>query len=299
MTGTGTKAATTAPRVPTDRAPDTAAATSSKSLSSPTVIHRLRSPSLSDRSAATEPTPTTKSRIPTVRVISTNGPEGSPAACIFSTDLGAMVSVTPTARRRKARPPATERPDVKRDTPRTLLTPAEVRLGYTHHHRSVTRLAIVSLMTRTSTADWPCTIARSVDLFGEGWTLLIMRQAFFGTRRFEDFQKELGISRNILTLRLNRLVEDGLFEQVEYQQRPVRFEYRLTEKGRDVFPIVAAMAAYGDKWLVGDEGTPLILYHTDCDRDMHAVVTCSECAEPLTLRKVKGRRGPGYPAAGA
>jgi DNA-binding HxlR family transcriptional regulator len=152
-------------------------------------------------------------------------------------------------------------------------------------------------MTRTSTADWPCTIARSVDLFGEGWTLLIMRQAFFGTRRFEDFQNELGISRNILTLRLNRLVEEGLFKHVEYQQRPVRFEYRLTEKGRDVFPIVAAMAAYGDKWLVGDEGTPLILHHTGCDRDMHAVVTCSECADPLTVRNVEGRRGPGYPAA--
>jgi len=154
-------------------------------------------------------------------------------------------------------------------------------------------------MTRTSTADWPCTIARSVDLFGEGWTLLIMRQAFFGTRRFEDFQKELGISRNILTLRLNRLVEDGLFEHVEYQQRPVRFEYRLTQTGRDVFPIVAAMAAYGDMWLVGDEGTPLILHHTVCDRDMHAVVTCSECAKPLTVRNVKGRRGPGYPAVSA
>jgi DNA-binding HxlR family transcriptional regulator len=166
-------------------------------------------------------------------------------------------------------------------------------------HRSVTQLAILSRMTRTSTAAWPCTIARSVDLFGEGWTLLIMRQAFFGTRRFEDFQKELGISRNILTLRLNRLVEEGLLKHVEYQQRPVRFEYRLTEKGRDVFPIVAAMAAYGDKWLVGDEGTPLILHHTDCDRDMHAVVTCSECAKPLTVRNVEGRRGPGYPAAGA
>jgi hypothetical protein len=71
------------------------------------------------------------------------------------------------------------------------------------------------------------------------------------------------------------------------------------KRARSVFPIVAAMAAYGDRWLVGDEGTPLILHHTDCDRDMHAVVTCSECAEPLTVRKVKGRRGPGYSAAGA
>jgi hypothetical protein len=77
----------------------------------------------------------------------------------------------------------------------------------------------------------------------------------------------------------------------------VRFEYRLTEKGRDVFPIVAAMAAYGDKRLVGDEGTPLILRHTVCDGDLHAVVTCSECAKPLTVRNVKGQSGPGYPVS--
>jgi DNA-binding HxlR family transcriptional regulator len=153
-------------------------------------------------------------------------------------------------------------------------------------------------MTRTSTADWPCTVARAVDLFGEGWTLLIMRQACVGTRRFEDFQRELGISRNILTLRLNKLVDDGLLSPVEYQQRPVRHEYRLTDKGRDVFPILAAMAAYGDKWLVGDEGTPLILHHTTCDRDMHAVTTCSECGAPLDVHDVRYRRGPGYSQSG-
>lgn len=150
-------------------------------------------------------------------------------------------------------------------------------------------------MTRTSTADWPCTIARTVDLIGEGWTLLVMRQACLGTRRFEDFQRSLGIARNILTLRLNRLVEEGLLARVEYQDRPVRQEYRLTEKGRDVYPILAAMAAYGDKWLVGDEGTPLVLRHTSCGHDMHAVVTCSECAEPLDVRRVEARMGPGYP----
>jgi DNA-binding HxlR family transcriptional regulator len=154
-------------------------------------------------------------------------------------------------------------------------------------------------MTRTSTADWPCTIARSVDLFGEGWTLLILREAFLGKRRFEDFQRELGISRNILALRLSRMVDDGLFDQVEYQRHPVRYEYALTEKGLDVYPIIAAMAAYGDKWLVGDEGTPLILHHTLCDRDMHAVVVCGECREPLTAHDVHARLGPGHPDGGA
>jgi DNA-binding HxlR family transcriptional regulator len=150
-------------------------------------------------------------------------------------------------------------------------------------------------VTRTSTADWPCTIARTVDLIGEGWTLLVMRQACLGTRRFEDFQRSLGIARNILTLRLHRLVEEGLLTQVEYQDRPVRHEYRLTDKGRDVYPILAAMAAYGDRWLVGEEGTPLVLHHSSCDHDMHAVVTCSECAEPLDVRQVTAQMGPGYP----
>ena len=150
-------------------------------------------------------------------------------------------------------------------------------------------------MTRTSTAGWPCTIARTVDLVGEGWTLLIVRQACLGTRRFEDFQRELRIGRNILTLRLNRLVDEGLLTRVEYQDRPVRHEYRLTAKGRDVYPILAAMAAFGDKWLVGKEGSPLVLHHTSCDHDMHAVVTCSECAQPLDVRQVQARTGPGYP----
>ncbi len=148
-------------------------------------------------------------------------------------------------------------------------------------------------MTRTDTSDWPCTIARSANLLGDGWTLLVIRQACLGTRRFEDFHRALGIGRNVLTQRLQGLVDDGLLSKVEYQQRPVRHEYRLTEKGRDVYPILGAMAAYGDRWLVGPEGTPLVLHHTSCDRDMHAVVTCSECAEPLDVREVQATAGPG------
>jgi DNA-binding HxlR family transcriptional regulator len=150
-------------------------------------------------------------------------------------------------------------------------------------------------VTRTSTAQWPCTIARAVDLLGDGWTLLVMRQACLGTRRFDDFQRALGIGRNILTLRLNRLVDEGLLARVPYQDRPVRHEYRLTEKGRDVYPILAAMAAFGEKWLVGEEGSPLVLHHTVCEHDMSAVVTCGECGEPLDVRQVTARRGPGFP----
>jgi DNA-binding HxlR family transcriptional regulator len=149
-------------------------------------------------------------------------------------------------------------------------------------------------MTRTDTSAWPCPIARTADLIGEGWTLLIIREACLGTRRFEVFQRTLGISRNILTLRLNALTDEGLLTRVPYQERPVRYEYRLTDKGRDVYPILAAMAAFGDKWLLGDDSPPLVLRHTTCDHDMHAVITCSECARPIDVRHVRARPGPGY-----
>ena len=84
-----------------------------------------------------------------------------------------------------------------------------------------------------------------------------------------------------------------MLRRVEYQQHPVRYEYRLTPKGRDAYPILAAMAAWGDRWLVGEEGTPLVLHHTACEHDMHAVVVCSECDEPLDVREMRAKRGPG------
>lgn len=154
-------------------------------------------------------------------------------------------------------------------------------------------------MTRTDTSEWPCTIARSAHVLGDVWNLLLIRQACLGTRRFEDFQRTLGIGRNILTSRLNTLVEEGLLVRVQYQQRPPREEYRLTDKGRDAYPILAAMAAWGDRWLTDSEGTPLVLHHTACGKDMHAAVVCSECDQALDVRQVQARRGPGHPEARA
>ena len=153
----------------------------------------------------------------------------------------------------------------------------------------------MAFITRTDTSGWPCSIARTADLIGDGWTLLIMREACLGTRRFEDFQRILGTGRNILTQRLGSLVDEGMLTKVPYQEHPVRHEYRLTDKGRDVYPILAAMAAFGDRWLLGDDGLPVVLHHATCGHDMHAVVACSECAEPIDARHVHARPGPGYP----
>ncbi|MFM2071195.1 MAG: hypothetical protein RLZZ623_1458 [Actinomycetota bacterium] len=132
-------------------------------------------------------------------------------------------------------------------------------------------------------------------MLGDHWNLLLIRQACLGTRRFDEFQHELGIGRNMLTQRLAGLVEEGLLRRVEYQKNPSRHEYRLTDKGRDAYPILAAMAAWGDRWLTGPEGAPLILHHTTCDHDMHAVVVCSECEQTLDVHDVLATAGPGAP----
>jgi DNA-binding HxlR family transcriptional regulator len=145
---------------------------------------------------------------------------------------------------------------------------------------------------RVDTSAWPCPIARSVDVLGDHWNLLIVRQACLGTRRFDDFQRQLGIGRNILTGRLNRLVDEGLLRRERYHDKPARFEYRLSQMGREVFPILAAMAAWGDRWLGGPEGSPLVLHHTTCDHDVHAEVVCSECHEPLDVRATRATAGP-------
>lgn len=132
-------------------------------------------------------------------------------------------------------------------------------------------------------------------VLGDHWNLLLIRQACLGMRRFDDFQRELGIGRNMLTVRLNDLIEQGVFRRVEYQAKPSRHEYRLTDKGRDVYPVLAAMAAWGERWLSGPEGAPIVLRHKTCDHDMHAVVVCSACAEPLNVHDVQVNIGPGAP----
>ena len=150
-------------------------------------------------------------------------------------------------------------------------------------------------MKRTEFASWPCSIARSVDLLGDWWTPLVLREAFLGVRRFDDMQGSLGIGRNVLTQRLKRLVDEGMLDRVLNQEKPDRYEYVLTDKGRDFYPVLAAMIAWGDQWLSGEEGPPIVLRHKACGHDMSAKVVCSECGEPIQARDVRARLGPGYP----
>lgn len=148
---------------------------------------------------------------------------------------------------------------------------------------------------RPSFANWPCSVARTVDIIGDAWTSLILREAFYGSCRFDEFQQQLGIARNTLTDRLRRLVDEGLMERRLYESEPPRHEYRLTEKGRDFFPVLAALTRWGDRWLAGEEGVPVTLHHDACDHDAHAEVVCSSCGEPMRSEDTSVRMGPGYP----
>ena len=143
-------------------------------------------------------------------------------------------------------------------------------------------------MKRTEFASWPCSIARSVDLLGDWWTPLVLREAFLGVRRFDDMQRSLGIGRNVLTQRLKRLVEEGMLDRVRYQEKPDRYEYVLTEKGRDFYPVLAAMMAWGDRWL--SRGRPPIqLTHDACGKDFTPTVICDRCRKPVTASNMKYR----------
>lgn len=148
-------------------------------------------------------------------------------------------------------------------------------------------------MKRISLAARPCSIARTVDLLGDWWTPLILREAFRGVRRFDAFQESVGLGRSILAERLRRLVKEGVLERQRYQERPARYEYRLTEKGLDLFPVLVAMIAWGDRWLDGGAGPPVLLRHRGCGRVTRATVVCAECSEPLSAEDLLLEPGPG------
>ena len=135
-----------------------------------------------------------------------------------------------------------------------------------------------------------CSIARALEVLGERWTLLIVRDAFLGLRRFEEFQASLGIARNVLTDRLNRLVEEGILERVRYSERPERYEYRLTSKGRDLQIALAGLRQWGDKYL--SEKAPRLL-RRKVDRKPVVAAFVPKGATVLRADEVESVPGPG------
>lgn len=136
-----------------------------------------------------------------------------------------------------------------------------------------------------------CSVARALSIVGERWTLLIIRDAFKGTRRFEGFHKNLGVTRHRLAERLAMLVDEGVLTKVPYSTHPERFEYRLTRKGLGLYPVLMTLSQWGDQWLSDEQGAPVKYWHSGCASGCHAVLACSECGEPLRAEEVSAKNG--------
>ena len=148
-------------------------------------------------------------------------------------------------------------------------------------------------MDRTRFADVACSIARACDLFGDTWMALIMRDVFLGVTRFDDLIEDLGISRKVLAARLARLVAEGVLVRERYQDHPPREHYRPTEKGEDLYPVLLALMAWGDRWYSAETGPPARIRHLDCGRDTTVVPACADCGEVLTVHNTAQVPGPG------
>jgi DNA-binding HxlR family transcriptional regulator len=144
-----------------------------------------------------------------------------------------------------------------------------------------------------------CSIGRAMDILGERWTFLILRESFYGVRRFSDIQRNLGIARNILSIRLQTLVGAGILERVLYQREPERYEYRLSEVGKDLYPAIVTLMRWGDRHLQGEDefGPPVVLRHNACGHEADPRLVCSYCREELDPHEVTPVRGPDVAAA--
>jgi DNA-binding HxlR family transcriptional regulator len=144
--------------------------------------------------------------------------------------------------------------------------------------------------------DEVCSVSRSLSVVGDKWTLLIIRSAFLGARKFSEFQSEIGMTRHRLSDRLGKLVEDEVFVKIEYQNNPVRYEYRLTQKGKELYPIVMSLVKWGDKWMAGEEGKPMEYIHTTCGNNVMPVLTCPACSDEVDPHDMTVLPGPALKA---
>ncbi|GAB2615774.1 putative HTH-type transcriptional regulator [Paractinoplanes abujensis] len=156
----------------------------------------------------------------------------------------------------------------------------------------------MSSTTTPEALNWSidnCTIGRAMEVLGEKWTLVVLREVFAGVRRFDDMRVRTGIPRQVLTNRLAMLVGNDVLHRVPYQVpgARARHEYRLTAKGFDLYPVLVAVAAWGDRYLAGPEGPPLVFTHRDCGARVGATLTCGHDHELADVREVLPEPGPG------
>ncbi|HEY0636175.1 MAG TPA: helix-turn-helix domain-containing protein [Pseudonocardiaceae bacterium] len=144
-------------------------------------------------------------------------------------------------------------------------------------------------MLRRTYDDQVCSVARALEIVGERWTLLIIRDALLGISRFDGFLTSLGVARNVLTDRLNGLVANGLMERVPYQERPLRHGYHLTPKGRELTTVILALTEWGDRHLAGPDGPPRVAEHQDCGGRVVTGLTCRACGRVVAPEEVTTR----------
>jgi DNA-binding HxlR family transcriptional regulator len=148
------------------------------------------------------------------------------------------------------------------------------------------QLTTLGFVEYKSFVGMDCSVAQCLEVIGERWSMLIVRDAFMGVTRFDAFQRRLGISRNILQSRLNSLIDAGVFVKVPYSEHPPRHDYRLTQKGRDLWPVLTSMRQWGDQYAAPD-GPPIEIVHNWCGKTARVETVCSECGERMSYRDVK------------
>ncbi len=147
-------------------------------------------------------------------------------------------------------------------------------------------------MLRRTYEDQQCSLARALEIVGERWTLLILRDALLGLRRFDEFQASLGVATNVLSKRLERLCEEGLLERRVYRERPRRHEYVLTEKGRAIGPAVIMLMKWGDRYYAGEAGPPRLTTHRGCGGEVDHRLRCARCGELVEFSELAVEPGP-------
>ena len=152
-------------------------------------------------------------------------------------------------------------------------------------------------MRQTTFADMQCSLARSLEVVGDWWSPLVVRDLYLGLDRFDQLVADLGISRNLLTDRLETLIAGGVVAKQPYQQHPVRCRYTLTPAGLELVPVLLALTAWGDRWATPEGGPPISLHHEVCGRATVPTVSCSACGDALAAEHIVALPGPGGRAA--